>query len=214
MKNHKWLIITSFGLGMLAVVIGACFYPFLPDEVAVHWNLRNEVDGTASKFFAVIGIPLLMLALNGFCIFATENDPKKKNFSSALRTIVYLFVPLLSIFATLFVSLFALGYTGMRAALINLPVGLLILLTGNYLPKCKQNYTMGVKLPWTLNDPDNWNRTHRLAGFLWVIGGIFIMLNAFLESMYLLFAVLMVISVIPGVYSWVLYRRKKSGKDG
>lgn len=50
-------------------------------------------------------------------------------------------------------------------------VGLLFILIGNYMPKCKQNYTTGIKVPWTLHSQENWNRTHRLAGWVWIIGG-------------------------------------------
>ena len=87
-------------------------------------------------------------------------------------------------------------------------IGLLMIGMGNYLPKSKQSYTMGVKLPWTLNSEENWNRTNRLAGWMWMAGGILLVVNgAFAVSSYMVFAVLIVISGIPAAYSYWLYRK-------
>ena len=89
-------------------------------------------------------------------------------------------------------------------------MGALFVVIGNYLPKCKQSYTVGIKIPWTLNDEENWNKTHRLAGFLWVIGGVVIMATAFLGTFWLFFVVLIPMVIVPFVYSYSLY--KKSSK--
>ena len=59
-------------------------------------------------------------------------------------------------------------------------VGIVFVVSGNYLPKSRQNYTIGIKLPWTLADVDNWNKTHRLAGALWIAAGIFVLVRPFL----------------------------------
>lgn len=60
-------------------------------------------------------------------------------------------------------------------------LGLLLIVVGNYLPKNRQNYTIGLKLPWTLDDPDNWNKTHRLAGYLYILAGLVLIGGAFLS---------------------------------
>ena len=80
---------------------------------------------------------------------------------------------------------------------------------GNYLPKCKQNYTLGIKLPWTLDDEENWNRTHRFAGFLWVVGGVLIAINAFLEWEWLFLVVVFAMVLIPAIYSYLYYKKQK-----
>ena len=40
------------------------------------------------------------------------------------------------------------------------------------MPRIGQNYTMGVKTPWALNDPENWRRTQRCGGKCFVLMGI------------------------------------------
>ena len=87
-------------------------------------------------------------------------------------------------------------------------VGILFIVIGNYLPKCKQNYTIGIKLPWTLNSEENWNKTHRFGGIVFVLFGLIQIAGAFLDfggiiTMITIFAVLL----IPMIYSFILYKK-------
>ena len=86
-------------------------------------------------------------------------------------------------------------------------MGLMFIIVGNLLPKCPQTYTMGIKLPWTLASEENWNKTHRFGGKLWVGGGILTMATAFLGSFWLLIGVLVVMVVAPTLYSYLYYRK-------
>ena len=80
---------------------------------------------------------------------------------------------------------------------------------GNYLPKTKQSYTMGIRLPWTLQSEENWNRTHRLSGFLWVAAGAaFILLSLLrLWNIWLLGALLLALIFVPIGYSYFLHKK-------
>jgi uncharacterized membrane protein len=90
--------------------------------------------------------------------------------------------------------------------------GLLMVLMGNYMNNIKPNYFAGIRLPWTLNDPENWQRTHLLAGKLWFAGGLVLMIGSFVfaKSILVPFAVtvLVLLVVIPGIYSYKIYRNK------
>ena len=83
------------------------------------------------------------------------------------------------------------------------------ILIGNYLPKTKQSYTMGIKLPWTLHSEENWNRTHRMAGFLWVIGGTLMVLISLLHlwQVWMMLVIITVMVLVPTVYSYLLYKK-------
>ena len=87
-------------------------------------------------------------------------------------------------------------------------VGLLFVVVGNYLPKVKQNLYLGIKLPWTYADEDNWNKTHRFGGKLWVIGGILILLNVFVKIKYLELVIMIIMILAPTVYSYLYSKRK------
>ena len=83
------------------------------------------------------------------------------------------------------------------------------IIIGNYLPKIKQNYYLGIKLPWTYASEDIWNKTHRLGGKVWFVGGILLLLNAMLKIKYVEIVIFLAMILIPTVYSY-LYSRKES----
>lgn len=90
--------------------------------------------------------------------------------------------------------------------------GLFVLLIGNYLHNIKPNYVAGIRLPWTLNDPDNWRKTHLLAGKLLFAAGIILIVFSFLlPQSFLVPAIIIVVVIvvaIPGIYSYKIYRNK------
>ena len=68
-------------------------------------------------------------------------------------------------------------------AFIYYGTGLMFMVIGNYLPKVKQNNTIGIRVVWTLQDEENWSATHRFSGKIWVASGILCMLcGLFAES--------------------------------
>ena len=77
----------------------------------------------------------------------------------------------------------------------NLIIGILFVAIGNYLPKCKQNYTVGIRLPWALSSEENWNRTHRFASWIWIFGGVVFIFNAFLQLEWIL-AIVIILGII------------------
>ena len=88
--------------------------------------------------------------------------------------------------------------------------GLFVILIGNYMNNIRPNYVAGIRLPWTLKDPNNWRKTHQLAGKMWVAGGVlligggFILPKSFLSPFTI--ALLIIITVIPGIYSYKMHR--------
>ena len=92
---------------------------------------------------------------------------------------------------------------------------LLFIAMGNWMPKIKQNSTLGIKIKWTLYNEENWNKTHRVAGFVWVIGGVIFCLMGFVAEKMLLFLLpleVILLAVVPMVYSWNLaWKQKQAG---
>jgi uncharacterized membrane protein len=86
-------------------------------------------------------------------------------------------------------------------------MGLLFVIIGNYLPKCKQSYTIGIKIPWTLNSEENWNRTHRFAGWLWTFCGIGMMIAGLFGAYWIFFVAVFVMVLPPVIYSYLLYKK-------
>ena len=49
---------------------------------------------------------------------------------------------------------------------------LLLAVPGNYMNNIKPNLFLGIRLPWTLSDENNWCQTHYLGATLRFSGGI------------------------------------------
>lgn len=212
-KKNKWLMIVTSILIVLPIFVGLLLWHKLPEQVPYHWGINGEVDGWASKPMAVFVLPAILLVMQWVCILATGLDPKAKNVTTTkMMGIVLWIIPVLNLFLHVMVWLAAFGREVNMETVMPLFMGALFVVIGNYLPKCKQSYTMGIKLPWTLNDEENWNKTHRLAGKLWVAGGLLSMLCALLPgvaSFIVMMSILLVMCVIPTVYSYRLYKKNQ-----
>lgn len=208
-KNLPKLIITSL-ITLIPIVIGLILWDKLPDQVPMHWNAQGEVDGYGTKFQAVFLMPLVLVAFHWICVLGTSLDPKKQNINDKIFTLVLWIIPVISLLCNSMVFVTALGHKVSVEIIMPLFMGALFVIIGNYMPKCKQSYTVGIKLPWTLDNEENWNKTHRLAGFLWVIGGVIIMATAFLGAFWLFFIVLIPMVIVPFVYSYLLYKKNKT----
>ena len=205
-KNLKVLIITSIVI-LLPVVAGLLLWDQLPAQLPSHWNASGEIDGWSSKPFAVFGLPLILLAAQWLCAVGTASDPKKSNHPQKVLHMVLWIVPVLSVVLHTITYLTALGVGVKMEVVMSICVGIVIVIIGNYLPKCKQNYTIGIKIPWTLNNEENWNKTHRFAGILWVICGLVIMLTGFIGSGLLFLPISLLMVLAPVIYSYLLHRK-------
>lgn len=206
-KVDKLMIISTV-ICLLPIILSLIMYDKLPDKMPIHWNIEGNPDNYGTKAFAAIGLPFMMAGLNLITHFGLNSDPKRANSSAVLKLIGKLTIPFLSVTLTPITLFAALGYDIPIEKLVPAFVGLLFIIIGNYLPKSKQNFTVGIKLPWTLNNEANWNKTHHLAGYLWIIGGLLMFVNSFLK-IYWLPVFIMIISilvVIPVIYSYILYK--------
>ena len=189
------------------MLVGLLLWNRLPDMIATHFGSDNTVDGWSSKPFAVFGLPLILLAIHLLCVFVTSADPKRKNISDKFFKWILWIVPIISVAACLACYAVSLGVNVDMGMTVNILVGIVFIIVGNYMHKVKQNYTVGIKLPWTLNSEENWNRTHRMASWFWMIAGIIFIVNAILQIEWFIIPVLVILLVVPIVYSYLLYRK-------
>jgi uncharacterized membrane protein len=207
--NRKTLILASI-VTILPMLIGIVFWDRLPDVMATHFGMNNEANGFSSKAFAVFGLPLVLLAILWLGALVTAHDPKKQNISPRMFSLVLWIVPIVSLVVAAMMYPANLGCQLDISFFSGLFLGLLFIIIGNYMPKVRQNNTLGIKIPWTLANEENWNRTHRLAGYLWMICGILILilgLTRLLPAGWLIGLVLIMV-LVPCLYSWWLHAKK------
>ena len=212
-KNKATLIITSL-VTLIPIVIGLLLWDKLPEKVPFHWDINGNVDKFVGRGVAVHAMPAFLLIMHWICVLASCADPKSKDYHPSAIKLVLWICPMISLLLGALVYSAALGYGLHVETTMPLFMGALFVVIGNLLPKMRQSYTMGIKLPWTLNNEENWNKTHRFAGKLWVAGGIVTMATAFLSTFWILFGILMLMVAIPTIYSYCLYKKQTSGEKG
>ena len=207
LKSRSFII--QLAVCLLPFVIGAAFYSRMPDMVATHFDYNFQPDDYSSREFALFGIPAVMVLLFVLCAAMLEADPKKRGMDSRLKAITRWFIPILSVVMQCITVSYALDSSLRFIRFIPVFIGAGLVLIGNYLPKCRQNYTMGIKLPWTLNSEENWDRTHRFGGRMFVIAGLLLIGAGFFGGIVSAVSAAAVIAAVlaPAVYSFALYRR-------
>lgn len=210
MRQYKKTMIFTSIVILIPLILGLILWSRLPDTMATHFGFDGEANGWSSKVTTVLGIPLFILIIHWICVFAVVNDPKNQKIGKKMLSLVLWICPLCSLICCLSMYSYALGWNINVTDYIMFLLGLIFVITGNYLPKCRQNYTVGIKLPWTLDDEENWNHTHRMAGKLWIIGGLVMIANGFLRINWIILPVIVLMVGIPAIYSAVYHIRRRA----
>ena len=208
--NKKTLILTSIVI-LLPILVGMLLWNKLPDSMAVHFNFDNEADGYREKWFAVIIAPFILLAVHLIMAMIIAADSRKKNISSKVYRINMWILPSLSLALTAVIYIYNLGIHFNISLFIGIFMGITYIIIGNYLPKTRQNYTIGCLLPWTYANEENWNKTNRLAGVINIIIGILVIINAAMGLFNIFYSLLVAVligSLIPLGYSYFLHVKK------
>ncbi len=209
-KQNKWSILLSSIIIALPTIFGLIVWDRLPDQIATHWGPSGEPDGWSSRAFTVFFIPLFLLAVHWLGLFVTAKDPKNDGHNRRMLWLVLWIAPALSLLVNALIYTTAFGVSASVERVAPLVVGLLFMVIGNYMPKFKQNYTIGIKITWTLHSEENWNATHRFAGKVWMLGGLFLMICGLIPSNAVVWVSLSAIAllvIVPFLYSYFYYRK-------
>ena len=209
-KYKKQLIISSIFI-LLPIVIGLILWNRLPDSFVTHWGVDHQPDGWSSKGFAVFFSPVFFLAMQFFCVWITDLTNRNNDQSPKVMNLIFFIMPIISLLSNGMTYAIALGKTWSIQSLMPITLGLLFTVIGNYLPKCTQNTTIGIKVIWALNNEENWNATHRFAGKLWFAAGILTLFSVLLPTKIgypIMFFSLIGCTFGSALYSWLYYRKQ------
>ena len=205
--NKKLLLLTSIVI-LFPILWGVMIWSQLPNQIPIHFNFAGQANSFSSKLLAVIGLPIFLLLVHLFVIFVTSRDPKNQTMNEKMGKVIYWLTPIVSLSLSYLIYSKALGSTTNPSIFVSALLGLIFVMMGNYMPKLKVNHTVGIRLPWTLQSEDNWHKTHRLAGKLWVLGGLILLIEAGIQFAvpYVMGSVILTIVLIPILYSYQLSR--------
>jgi uncharacterized membrane protein len=210
-RNWRTELVQLSPIAAMFVVAALC-WSHASDRIPVHWNLRGEVDRYGGKFEGLLLLPLISLGLYLLLLVLPLFDPGKANY----RTFAGAY-NLIRLTITLFLSaiyavgvLISLGYHVDMNTVIGLAMGLLFIVLGNVMGKIRPNWFVGVRTPWTLSSKLSWTKTHRLAGWLFIVMGLLAVAWAISQSVWM-FGLMITVDIACGislvVYSYLVYRK-------
>lgn len=185
---------------------GILLWNRLPEKIATHFDQHNVANGWSSKPMAVLEFRFCFADPSVLRVF-TANDQKRKNINRRIFTMILWLVPVVSVITCMTIYGLALGMELDIGVIVNIMVGIMFIILGNYVHKVKQNYTVGMKLPWTLNSEENWNRTNRMTGWILILSGLLFLMNSLLLKTEIVFAVILLVILVPMIYSFILYKK-------
>ena len=205
----------NYIIGLVALILSAVAFPYLPEQIPIHFDAQGVVDGYGSAY-TIFLLPAIMLGVNVLGEITKHVDPKTKNYGYFSKH-YYLFYLALNVFLFL-VQMYMISYaleliTFNVTSVVLVALGVLFILIGNMMPKVKQNFFMGIKTPWTLADEYVWYETHRFSGKVWFVMGLVMCVGAFLPNavgIAIEITVLAIGVIVPIAYSYVIYKRRAS----
>ena len=205
------------GFVLLPFIYLACLWNSLPEKVPMHWNLKGEIDDWGSKY-SLIGLVFLLPVLTYvLMLIIPKIDPKKRIefMGRKYYQIKFVLVCFMSVLALSIIHS-CKSQTFSSPSIIFVLIGLLFMAMGNYFKVIKQNYFLGIKTPWTLESEEVWKLTHILAGKLWMVGGLLIVIFSLVlhevENFYFFITITAIISIVPIAYSYIIYKELKKSK--
>ncbi|MED3973261.1 SdpI family protein [Priestia megaterium] len=209
MKKHLF----PLGITLLTLVAWLIALPHLPATMPIHWGANGEADGFATKINAMILTVGIMALIYFIIAFIPRIDPRKESYKYFSKTYNILLnaVLLLFFFINMSTILQGLGYNVPMSYIVPVIVGIIFIIIGNYLQRVRSNYFMGIRTPWTLSNENVWKKTHRLSGKIFFIGGLLILVSAFLPEEYtsiIRWVTIVFCVVVPYLYSYLAYKKE------
>ena len=217
-KKKGWKIL--WALCALNFALHLVFYPRLPEIIPVHWDGHGYVNGEGPRYLALLfaALPAAVLLL---MTVLPKVDPRHANYSKfgkiyeGFAAAITILMMLVSWMTELYVFGIMKEGSSLVGLLVSVPIGILFIVMGNYMPRVRQNYFFGIKTPWALNDEYNWQKTHRMGGIVFIIMGI-ILIAAGIFSSAISEKALLALILVPVfggsawlyLYSYLVYRKQ------
>ena len=211
--KKKWF---DYALWFVTVVFLICVF-FLPEVVPAHWGIDGTVDRYGSRYELIFIAFLPVISYYGMS-FTKKIDPKYESIKEK-EDVYEFFRVLLTVFfcvLCIFVYMFAANLVKVNGSVvIGLIIGCMFIAIGNYMPKVPQNYFLGIKTPWAIENEIVWQKTHRMGGHLFVLEGLIVCVCVLVNLKAMLYIILgssMFLTLFLTMYSYNVY--KKLRKEG
>src|SRR4029079_2201655 len=198
------LVVGMFGLAAWA-------WPRVSEPMPVHWNLQGEVDGYGSKPTGLLVLPLVSVGIYLLLLLVPFVDPGRANYQNFVKAYNAIRVVVFLVFATVHAVTVAsaLGHRINMTTAIMPALGIMFIVMGNFMSTIRPNWFVGVRTPWTLSSRLSWDKTHRLAGWLFLLMGALFCIVAIVPILAALISMIVIDVICVSwiiVYSYLIYR--------
>lgn len=214
--KKEWYVLLVLVVPFIASIF---LWNDMPDIVPIHFNAQGEADDFGPKWINAFLLPGIAVLTYLFLLIIPAIDPKKRiertqKPIAAIRIVISIF--LVGIYTIVMMKTFNIDAKIDQFVFIG--VGGLIIIVGNYMNSIKPNYFIGLRTPWTLENPEVWKRTHRFSSKLWIVGGLFMIISTFIPflhgSMYLIIGLVIALAIIPFAYSYLIFNKLQNNNKG
>ena len=202
---------------LISIIASFYFYAHFPPIVVTHWNFAGQPDGWSSAGFAAFFLPILLVGMYLLFLAIPYLDPKKDRYEQFRKPYHIFKAIIIAVMVIIYfiASLSGIGYPLNASLWVPFIIGLLFIVMGNYMGKIKPNWFMGIRTPWTLSSEEVWNKTHRLGGKLFIIGGLLMLAQGFLPDSWrlpVLIFIILLLTVGTFGYSYLAYLKENKDK--
>ena len=209
---RKWIPLFIIAAAFIASAIA---YPRLPETIPTHWNMDGQPDGWSSRAFGALITPVILLFVWGFARVLPAIDPRGANYAKFGGAFEAIFDSLMLFLLGMHIVLLraGLGYPVQIQRIAPFGIGVLLIVIGNLLPRCRPNWFVGIRTPWTLSSDRVWEKTHRIGGRLFVAAGFLIAVAALFWVQWvhvvLITSILLATAAVL-IYSYLEWKREQS----
>jgi uncharacterized membrane protein len=209
MKGKRFNTI-SFSTALINIIASSIAVKYLPKEIPMHYNIFGQADRIAGRgeFFYFSFTPLILFLI--FYLLTYTDKRLKEDFKSYWIIGEAAILLIITVQYSVFISI---NSNSFQSQLLIIAIGIAFIIIGIYIPRLKRNAAAGFRLPWTLNDEDNWLATHKFGGTLSIFTGFLIVILGLIlplkYSMIIIFILFILWAAAITVYSYIYYRKNK-----
>lgn len=205
MKFIKWKsLITTCVVCLFPILIGVDMWNDLPDTMAIHFNINNQPDNFAPKWFVVFGLPIMMMLLQIVCCIISDINSHKHGQCKKFERITLWIIPTMTFILHIVTLGYGLGWNINIRKVAFLIIGAVFIALGNYLPKL--NYVKNYNI-----DTEKSRKINRFIGFGNVVMGILSFITVFLSPIASIIWLLLLIpyTIISVIYALIIVRKSE-----
>lgn len=213
MKTKKTAYYILMYLPLAAVLLAL---PQLPEKIPAHFGFDNQVDRWGSKYEALL-LPVISLLMGYFLLGMAKLAAKKEVHGENNKKVTMIMGIFVLILFNALNAYFL--YTSLNKVedlssvsldlyqLVFGIMGVLMIVTGNVMPKLRRNAMIGLRTRWSMKNDVTWKKSQLIGGISFIVGGVMIIgICIAVKGIFCLASVLGVLGIMVVVDVVLTYR--------